>query len=236
MAQSSRTAEGGHDTGIGLVEVSVVLVANQNDPSILNPDFLHYNGIVDKSLKLAQPAMSTPMVSQVVFEGDISVRAEPNRFVFEQKGRPLSEDACVVPEFAGRFVQTVSHVPYSAIGINAKSLWPPNDESPYSVADTLLDGGKWMSFRDVRPDVHLKAVYSYEGRRITLDVGDVGAVRGDGALGHGLLFEANIHRDIAERAQEQRIDRASAILGAWKEDISDFNDLVAKFHAMGVSR
>lgn len=236
MAQSLRTAEGGHDTQIGLVELSVVLVANQNDPSILNPDFLRYNGIVDKALKLAQSPMSTPMVSQVVFEGNISVRAEPHRFVFEQKGDLLSEDACVVPEFAERFVQTVSHVPYSAIGINAKSFRPPNEKSRYSVADTLLDGGKWMSFRDVRPDVHLKAVYNYEGRRITLDVGSVGALRNDGAVSYGLLFEVNIHRDVAERDQERRIERASAILGAWKDDISDFNDLVAKFHTMGMSR
>ena len=236
MAQTSRTAKGGHDTQVGLVEVSVVLVANQNDPSILNPDFLRYNGIVDKALKLAQPPLSTPMISQVVFEGDIAVRAEPNRFVFEQKGQPLSEDGCVVPEFAARFVRALSHVPYSAIGTNAKSFRPSNDAARYSVADALLDGGKRISFRDVRPDIHLKAVYSYEGRRITFDVGGVGAVRGDGALDHGLLFQANIHRDIAERDQGQRIERATAILGAWKDDISDFNDLVAKFHAMGISR
>ncbi|MDE0333389.1 MAG: hypothetical protein OXI64_00400 [Defluviicoccus sp.] len=236
MAQSSRTAEGGRDTAIELVEVSVVLVANQNDPSILNPDFLRYNGIVDEALKLAQPPMSTPMISQVIFEGDIAVSAEPHRFVFKQKGDPLSEDACVVPEFAERFVQTVSHIPYTAIGINAKSFRPPNDDSPYGVADTLLDGGKWMSFRDVRPDIHLRAVYGYEGRRITLDVGGVGVVRDDGASGHGLLFEANIHRDIAQRDQARRIERASAILNAWREDISDFNDLVAKFYKMGMSR
>ena len=236
MAQSSRAAEGGHDTGVALVEVSVVLVANQNDPSILNPDFLRYNGIVDETLKLAQPPMSTPMFSQVTFEGDIAVRAEPNRFVFEQKGQPLSENACVAPELAGRFVQTVSHVPYSAVGINAKSFRPPNDQSRYSVADTLLDGGKWMSFRDLQPDVHLKAVYDYEGRKIAFDVGRVSASGNDGVAVHALLFQANIHRDIVERNQEQRIERASAILGAWRDDISDFNDLVAKFHTMGMSR
>ena len=236
MAQSSRTAEGGHDTGIALVEVSVVLVANQNDPSILNPDFLRYNGIVDETLKPAQPPMSTPMFSQVTFEGDIAVRAEPNRFVFEQKGQPLGEDACVVPEFAGRFVQTVSHIPYTAIGINAKSFRPPNDKSQYSVADTLLDGGKWLSFRDLQPDVHLKAVYKYEGRKITFDVGRVSATGNDGATVHALLFQANIHWDITERNQEGRIERATAILDTWKDDISDFNELVAKFHAMGMSR
>ena len=236
MAQGSRAAEGGHDTDIGLLELSVVLVANQNDPSILNPDFLRFNGIVDKALKLKQPPMSTPMFSQLVYEGDISVRAEPHRFVFEQKGQPLSEDECVVPEIAGLFVKTVSHIPYNAIGINAKSFRSPNHKSRYSVADTLLDGGEWLSFRDLRPDIHLKAIYDYEGRRITLDVGGVSARGNDAALVHGLLFQANVHRDIGEGSQEQRIERASSILGAWKDDISDFNSLVAKFHSMGMSR
>ncbi len=236
MAQSSRAAKGGHDTDIGLVELSVVLVANQNDPSILNPDFLRFNGIVDKALELKQPPMSTPMFSQLVYEGDISVRAEPHRFVFEQKGQPLNEDECVVPEIAEHFVKTVSHIPYNAIGINAKSFRSPNHKSRYSVADTLLDSGEWMSFRDLRPDIHLKAIYNYESRRISLDFGGVGAIRNDGAMGQGLVFQANIHRDIGEGNQEQRIEKASSILGAWKDDISDFNSLVAKFHLMGMSR
>ncbi len=234
MAQSSRAAGSGIDTEIGLVEMSVVLITKQNDPSILNPDFLRYNGIVDKTLRPIQPPISTPLFSQVVFERDIDVRAEPNRFVFEQKGQPLNEGECMVPEVAERFVQAVSHIPYIAIGINAKSLRTLNDKSGYSVADTLLGGSEWMSFRDLRPNVYLKAVYSYETRKITLDVGRVSTTRDDGVVGQRMLFQANIHRDIAAKSQEQRIERASGILGGWKSDISDFNDLVAKFHAMGM--
>ncbi len=236
MAQGSRSAESRPDTGIGLVELSVVLVANQNDPSILNPDFLRYNGIVDKALNLKEPSISTSVFSQVMFEGDIAVRAEPHRFVFEQKGEPLAEDACVAPELARRFVQTVTHTSYSAVGINARSFRSPTGSSRYTVADTLLDDSKWMSFRDVRPDVHLKAVYGCEGRRITLDVGGVSAKMEDGAMSHGLLFQVNIHRDISEETQEARIKRVLAILGAWRDDIADFDDLVAKFHAKVTSR
>ena len=39
-------------SGVKLVEVSVVLVTNQNDPSILNPDFLRHNKIVDAGLQV----------------------------------------------------------------------------------------------------------------------------------------------------------------------------------------
>ena len=57
MAQSSRAADGGRDIDIALVEVSVVLIANQNDPSFLNSNFLRYNGIVDKALRWRLPAV-----------------------------------------------------------------------------------------------------------------------------------------------------------------------------------
>lgn len=234
--QGVRTEEGGHHADTMLVELSIVLVANQNDPSILNPDFLRHNGIVDTGLQLKEPPISTPMFSQAIFEGDVGIRAEPNRFVFEQRGQPLTEDACTIPEISERFLKTVSNVPYSAIGINPRSVKLSNKATRYSVTDTLIEGGKWMSFKDVQPDVHLKAIYNYEKRTITLDVGGVEAKGNDGTMSSGLLFHANIHRNIGANEQGQRIEEVLSILSAWKNDISDFNDLVAKFHAMEISR
>ncbi len=236
MTQSLRAMENGFDTEIVLVELSVVLVTKQNESWIINPDFLRHNGIVDKTLRLRPPPISTPVFSQVTFEGGIDIRAEPNRLVFEQKGEPLDESECVVPEIAERFVKAVSHIPYTAIGINAKSLTISNKELEYSVADTLLGDGKWMSFKDLRPDVHLKAVYRYETRKITLNVGGISVTRDDGVVGQGILFQVNMHRDIAEKGREQCVKEVSHVLVGWKSDISDFNDLVTKFHSMGKSR
>ena len=87
-----------------------------------------------------------------------------------------------------------------------------------------------MSFNDVLPDIHLKAIYDYESRKIILDIGGVNIKGNDGSELPGLLFQANIHRDIAETIQEQRIRRISSILSAWKDDISDFTQLVTKFN------
>ena len=196
------------------MEVSVVLIANQNDPSFLNSDFLRYNGIVDKALRLKESPISTPVFSQLVFEGDIGVRAEPHRFVFEQKGLPLGEDECVIPEIAERFLKTVSHIPYSAVGINPRSLMLSNKGTRYSVADTLIEGGKWMSFKDVQPDIHLKTIYSYEKKAITLNVGRVEAKENDGTMSSRLLFHANIHRNIGTRDQGRRIEEVLSILSA----------------------
>ena len=133
-------------------------------------------------------------------------------------------------------LKTVSHIPYSAVGINPRSLMLSNKGTRYSVADTLIEGGKWMSFKDVQPDIHLKTIYSYEKRAITLNVGRVEAKENDVTMSSRLLFHANIHRNIGARDQGRRIEEMLSILSTWKEDISDFNDLVSKFHSMGVSQ
>lgn len=234
--QNARTTEDRHAAESGLVELSVVLVTNQNDPSILNPDFLRYTGIVDKSLKVSQPPISTPVLSYVVFDGDIGIRAEPNRFVFEQKGQPLNDDECVVPPIAGRFVQELSHINYTAIGINAKILRTPDYVPQFSVPNVLIDGGVWMAFRDISPDIHLRATYTYESRRILLDVGSADAALNTRDNRRGLLFQVNIHRDISERVQDQAVERTLSVLRDWKTDLSDCYSLLAKFPPMEIPR
>lgn len=56
-------------TDVELLELSIVLVANANNPTIMNPDFLQNNGIVSDLRPLQDlPPMSTPVLSQVAFE------------------------------------------------------------------------------------------------------------------------------------------------------------------------
>ena len=56
MERDARSARAERGVNLSLVELSVVLVAGQNDPSIINPDFLRYNGIVDNQTGVANPA------------------------------------------------------------------------------------------------------------------------------------------------------------------------------------
>ena len=93
-----------------------------------------------------------------------------------------------------------------------------------------------MSFKDVLPDIHLKAIYSYERRKIIMDISGVNIKGNDDSELPGLLFQANIHRDITETTQEQRVGRISSILSAWKEDVSDFIEIVSKFNPEKGSR
>ena len=215
---------------VTLIELSVVLVAKRNDPGIINPDFLRHNDIVDANLQVKEPPISTPVFSQAVFENGLRVAAEPNRFIFGQQGEPLTEDVCISPEVARRFLEKVPHIPYSAIGINPKGIRSWDDESAGGVADALVGGGDWMSFQDVRPDIHLKALYNYESRQISMDVGRAQNKKSDGPESQVLLFQVNIHRDIPATEESRCVERLLSILSKWKDDLYDFNNLVTKFN------
>ncbi len=236
MVQGAVTGEGGHDTGLELVELSVVLVADQADPSILNPDFLRYKGIVDEKIQLKEVPLSTPVLSQVVFDSGLTVRAEANRFVFEQSGDTLSEDRCVVPETAHRFLDVVSHISWTAIGINPKGIMRSTLDRVYDISNALVERGERMSFKDVRPEIRLKVEYKYEARRITLDVNHVEIPGNQGPPPHGLFFQANIHRGITGETHRQRLQGAANILASWEQDVADFRDLVTKFDLAMVTR
>lgn len=221
----------GQRPDVTLIALSVVLVADNNniEPSMVNPDFLRHSGIVDPGLQIEQPPVSTPVFSQVVFEGGLSVVVQPDRFDFTQRGEALTEDVAI-PGIARRLLEKVPHPAYKAIGINPTGVRPLGDGSAGGVASALVEGGEWMAFGDVSPEIFLKALYPCEGRQITLEIRDVEKRESDGSESPRLLFAANIHRDISETIQERRIAKMTSILSGWRDDLSDFKNLVEKFN------
>ncbi len=224
--------EQGNDTGDGLelVGFSVVLVSSLNNPSIMNPDFLRHNNIVESGVPLQGDPISTPFYARVTFEGGLAVKAEPTRVIFEQDRKSLTTKTITCPAMAKRYLETVPHVPYTAVGINPKGYRRSPPEVPEKVSTAFRDKGLWMSFKDVCPDIQLRVTYRYEQRRIALDVIEVKNQEGNASTIHGILFQANVHRDISATNQQERIEKMEKILQSWEEDLSDFFTLATKFH------
>ena len=216
---------------IQLAELSIVLVANSNNPSIINPDFLRYNKIVDADYEVQDAPVSTPAFSHVTFKNGISVVSDPTRVIFTQFGT-LTEENVVSPGIAKRYLKCIPHVPYHAIGINPKGLQDGSGQASYSVAKMLRDSGSWASFRDVTPEVQLKTIYHYNERIITLDVASTERTE-NGKKISGTLFAANIHHELVEAHPESRINRLSSLLDSWENDLKDFYDLAGKFRGEG---
>ena len=219
------------DENVNLNEVTVVLVAHSNNPSIINPDFLRHNKIVNADLSPQDNPITTPLFSQVKFEKGIVVNALPDRVIFQQTGDSLATEDILCPEIAKRYVEKVPHVPYSAIGINPKGYRQSSAEVPEKVSNILIKKSAEMSFKKVIPEVHLKMIYQYDTKKIVLDIAETTKKKNDDPEIPIMLFQANIHRDILSTMDQQdRIKKISEILTSWKDDLSDFDALVKKFN------
>ena len=213
------------------MELSVVLVVNQNDPSIFNPDFLRHNNIVDANLSVREQAISTPVFSQVSFQDGLVVKADPERVIFEQAGNPLDPRTVHCPASAAQFVQQFPHFLYKAVGINPKGIRVLAGDAVQNImlSNALHNNGEWLSFQDTEPEIQLKAVYHFEKRVISLDVAKIQRLNNDRDNDVGILFQANIHRDLGEIEQRMRSEQILTIISSWKDDLTDFSTLVEKF-------
>lgn len=203
---------------IDLVGFSVVVVAQSNNPTILNADFLQHNGIVSSTrvLRNDRPPFTTPLLSEVSFDEDLTVRAEPQRITFAQaaSGPALKDIDC--PVIAKGYLRTIPHVPYTALGLNPRAvvLNPPFAK----LSKVLHTEGSWMKFGGVTPRFELKAAYQMPDRRLTLTLQE--------AQNDTLLCEANIHRDVTETNQQMRVNAILSMLDCWKDDLDLFHAVV----------
>ena len=215
MSRESASLEGNE---LHLIELSVVLVANSNNPSIINPDFLRINKIVNDGYEVKDPAITSPAFSQVAYTNGITISSAPDRIIFTQSDE---HDIGEVepPEIAKRYVECIPHAPYSAVGINPKIYRLLQEPKP--VLDMLQDKGSWLEFKDVMPDVQLKTIYKYDKRVITIDVQSTDALT---------MYQANIHRELTVVDAEHRIEYLKSLLISWEKDLEDFYRLSSRIH------
>lgn len=208
---------------IDLLGFSVVVVAAANNPTMLNPDFLRHNGIVGTRWRLSEshPPLTTPLLSEVTFEGGLVVRADQNRVTFEQRGSALSLEDVACVDMAKGYLKTAPQVPYIAFGVNSRAMVR---NSPFSrLSDMLRSNGSEMTFDSIVPQFELKAIYEMKDKRLTLELQEGQDDRGPFRLCH-----ANIHRDIAETNQQMRVNSMLSSLDSWRNDLNEFRAVVAQ--------
>lgn len=206
---------------IDLVEFSVVVVAQSNNPTILNPDFLRHNGIVssDRALHDEQPLFTTPMFSQVAFADGLVIQADPARITFAQTGGRLSCEEIDCPVVAKGYLKTIPHVPYTALGLNPKVVVR---NPPFTRLSNMLSAeGDRMTFGSCLPRFEIKATYQLPGRRLALTLQEVETGQGD-----ALICAGNIHRDVEETNQQMGVNSILSMLDCWREDLDEFSAVV----------
>jgi hypothetical protein len=128
---------------------SVVIIAENHNPTILNPDFLKRNNIIEQDWPVDQNrlVLTTPAHSEVSFLNGVTISLDPRRLII--KDMAPTGQYFPVPEIATKFLQTLPHVSYNKIGINfEKAVIFDNKKYAYSFQkDKYLKNGPWSENR-----------------------------------------------------------------------------------------
>ena len=216
------------DESIELFELSVVLATarNSNNPAILNPDFLYEMEIVDREYEVQDDPISTPAYSRVAFNSGIEVTSTVDRVEFKQSGNLQQINEIVLPVIAKKYAKTIPYPPIFAVGVNPKSFL--QGAASNQVLNMLRETGSWTEYKDTTPSASLKVDYRFSERRIVLEILHGQLSRSNESL-DGVIFNANIHRDIKAKTSESRINQICSTLDSWQVDLNDCRELIRKY-------
>ena len=207
---------------VHLTQFSVVLVVNQIDPSIFNPDFLRLNQIVNPNTQVSESPISTPQLSQISFDDGVTVRADSGTVTFEETGDPLQLQNVQPPAMAIRFVTLFPNTIYKAVGMNPIGI-PILDgavDERSGLRSALVDAGTWLPFGGQTPTLGLWAAYNLPDKTMFFEIRDNDAPDQSRVV----AFRLNIHRELPD--QLGRNDRLLSVLAQWEADLTDFESLV----------
>lgn len=111
-----------------LSHLSVVVTANDHNPTLLNPDFLARTNIVpdEWGWSLSGTPITTPPYSYVSYDSGVSVIVEPNKLtVSDAEVQEPSQSKAI--EIAKNYIKTLPYVLYTAVGVNFHSVIPIQD-------------------------------------------------------------------------------------------------------------
>jgi len=127
-----------------LILFSVVVAGEVHNPTILNPDFLAIREIVPREWgwEVAGPAITTPPFAIVRYTNGVSITVEHNKLQVADLSVDDDPTGSKATEVARRYVNTLPHVRYTAVGINFHSVAEVPDPAT-SLKTRFLKSGPW---------------------------------------------------------------------------------------------
>jgi len=193
---------------------SCVVVADQHNPSILNPDWLVKTEIIDPGWKLADPSITTPLLARCFYVNKVELVLEPNKFTVRSLPADNNGLSGELPRIVRKYVESLPHIPYKQLGNNFR--FSIDVQGVLSkLKNKLIKEGIWNT--DDISKIKTTFQYFCNGYRINLTVesSDAGEESRTGEEASTLILDFNYHRELD--------DLSSLIrgIGSWQNDYED---------------
>lgn len=174
---------------------SCVVVADQHNPSILNPDWLVKTEIIDPEWKLADPSITTPLLARCFYVNKVQLVLEPNKLTVSSLPADNNGLSGELPRIVRKYVEALPHIPYKQLGNNFRFSTDMQDVLS-KLKNKLIKEGNWNT--DDISKIKTTFQYFCNDYRINLtvessDAGEEGKTSKEAST---LILDFNYHREL----------------------------------------
>jgi hypothetical protein len=191
-----------------LKELAFVIAAKNHNPTILNPDFLKFNSIVPEDFILAGAPVCVEPFARVEYQNKISITAEPEKVTFRQPFLNADDvEKSILHLIAAKYVETLPHVTYSAIGINPNGhlVLDKEDDADAYVLNKFVKDGPWISLDNKRIQAGLDFSYDLDSKsKFAVKIKPTFFNSPEGKKVRVVLFASNFHHDVSGQNTKER--------------------------------
>ena len=175
-----------------LRSVSVVILADVHNPSILNPNFLKQEGIVTEEWKISE-TVTTPPFSFITYDNGIRLTVDPQKFIIIEKCNFNIQEKYTghIHKIARRYVEKLPHVSYYSLGLNC------------AVSFMHKDPKQWITKRFLKSNfksgLYMTPKFSmeFDGHVLNLEIISGSMSNNQNAAHDSIRIRCNIHHDIS---------------------------------------
>lgn len=210
---------------------SLVIVAKNHNPSLLNPDFLRIRDIVPHDYELIEPPITTPPVAIVKYKQGISIMVEMEKLQVVETIKERFPQSPSAPQIASGYVQTLPHVRYTSVGINWGGTLRNEDPDAW-ISNRFLSQGPWRenSHKLIGSDLRFK--YALPDAQCNLSLAS-GKVSERETLVPVVTVNVNYHHEVTAYPAHEAV---AQVIARWADRLDHFRTLIRDVLCVEISR
>ncbi len=206
-----------------ILDSAIVVVAKQHNPTILHPAFLASQHIVPEDWELAEDPICTPPFSVVKYKNGVRFTVEGNRLQVSEMMPSKSVSESQVPKLAEKYIVTLKHVNYTAVGINFRAILPHQDNEEY-LKRKFISREALVDLETRLSSVSLKLVFPLDEGHLNLSL-EPGNTETKGNTTEGIMIRSNYHQELLG---ENKLESAKALISKFSDRCDHFIQTVNK--------
>lgn len=217
-------------------ELVIAIAAKNLKPSILNPDFLKYSGIIPEDWELSGKPIFKNNVVGIAFKNNVNIIAQANRLIFAEAIGKKSPDSVLIPEIARKFAEKLPKMDFQAVGINPRGFVAFAQEGAAGefMRQKLLLPGAWHNVGEAPMQASLNLVYKLQERALSLNITEAALKQEDKKIPLA-IFSGSFGYEIVGESPEEKLGVINQVIENWSNDITTFSELVNDKFMAGVN-